>query len=104
MRLPTWTAVLTIMALAAGCNDTKGDDTAGSSAGKATVQQVCQRAMDCDFGWADQATCEEGWIDNPDYQTECVSAHDYFACMPACLDLDCAAFTACEAECWDSAC
>jgi len=69
------------------------------------VVTVCTKVMSCGgWGWEDQATCETGFIDNPEYQTECADSEAYFLCMPTCMAEECTEFATCEGDCWTAAC
>ncbi len=42
------------------------------------VEQICAKVVSCStYGWSDQSECEDAWIDNDDYGTECAYNNPY---------------------------
>ena len=88
----------------AGCPFLTTDDD-DAAAPRETVESVCEAVLDCGgWGWIDVEECVEGFLDNPEFNTECEEPDDYLACMPDCMELDCEGFSTCEGDCWAGAC
>jgi len=70
-----------------------------------SVEQICNQVVECNtYGWSDQSECENGWIDNPDFGTECAYESQYLSCAEECVVYDCDDFEDCESFCWVSYC
>jgi len=93
-------------------SDTDADtdsDSDGDCSPPATTEAICEKIFDdCGgWGWPDQTTCEDHFIGDPDYMTECNDEAGYLACMCDCLLIDgCESdFTTCESNtCWGPYC
>ncbi len=78
----------------------------GCPSGVATVEELCQTTFDCfdnNWGWTDQANCEDQWL------TGCVDEEGYLACTGACVAGTCEGFATengegCEPDCWAEYC
>ncbi len=104
-HLPTLLILLSLPLLAAlsACPIVGGDDDDATSS--ETVETVCAKVLECGgWGWLDEAECVEGFLDNPEYATDCVDPAGYLACMPDCMELDCDPFATCEGDCWAAGC
>ena len=70
-----------------------------------TIEKICTQVVACEtYGWDDQAECEDAWIDNSDYGTECAYDANYLVCAEDCTAYDCYDFEDCESYCWVSYC
>lgn len=107
-----WTILLSIpltLALAvalAGCpNQTSGDDDDDATDCE-TIATVCDKVFECGgWGWTDEAECEEGFLGNPAYYTECDDEDGYLCCVADCMSMSCDPdFSDCEADCWSESC
>jgi len=104
-----FTALFTLtlaLALSACVTSTSGDDDDDDDGACETIQSVCAKVFECGgWGWADEAECEEGFLDNPAYYTDCIDTYGYLCCVADCMDLDCDPdFSDCEHDCWDENC
>ena len=91
------------LGLIAGCPETGDDDD--DTADCKTVTDVCTKVFECGgWGWADMAECEDGFIDNAAYSTECTDTDGYLCCVADCMDLECDPFGTCEGGCWTDNC
>ena len=71
----------------------------------APIEQICTQVVECGtYGWTSQSECESGWIDNPDYGTECAYDSQYLDCAMDCLEYGCDEFEDCESYCWVGYC
>jgi len=71
----------------------------------ADLSSLCATVVDCEtHGYDSQAQCEEGWLDNPEFGTQCAYDDDYLTCAHNCVKLNCSDFEACENECWGNHC
>ena len=69
------------------------------------LSELCSTVVECGTnGYQSQSECEEGWLDNPEFGTQCAYDNQYLACADVCLDLKCPAFESCENECWGNHC
>lgn len=71
-----------------------------------TVATVCDKVFECGgWGWTDEAECEEGFLGNPTYYTECDDEAGYLCCVHDCMGMDCDPdFSDCEDDCWTENC
>lgn len=98
-------AMLLPLAALTACPIPGGDDDDDGTGATETVETVCAKVFECGgWGWLDEDECVEGFLDNPDYSTDCADPAGYLACMPDCMDLDCESFGTCEGDCWAGGC
>ncbi|MDP7114625.1 MAG: hypothetical protein QGH45_21810 [Myxococcota bacterium] len=98
-------ALLPLLAALSACPITGGGDDDDDDTASETIETVCGKVLECGgWGWLDEAECVEGFLDNPEFATDCVNPDLYLACMPDCMDLDCETFSTCEGDCWAGHC